>query len=82
MTKRTMQEWADFTGCYALKTSAGCNGCLVLLSEKPIWNDEAKYWQPVRHSNVNISVQDNYVPDLKAHDYRVLVEPHTKEMAR
>lgn len=74
MTKHTMQEWADFTGCYVAKNCARNGICLY--DKKP---------QVRKFIGIDMwigefcaVIKGDLVADLAEHDWRVLVKPHTE----
>lgn len=92
MIKRTMQEWADFLGCYVVKqirdyieyekhTIFNCPECRWLV-EKPSYttadDNVPLYWNTIDHKSKNFD-WDLLPCDLDEHEWNVLVEPHTDE---
>lgn len=74
MTKHTMQEWADFTGCYVAKSRSQSGVCLY--GEKP----QLERWFSIKlwAGEFCAVIKGDLVADFATHDYRVLVEPHTE----
>lgn len=82
MIKRTMQEWADFTGCYVTKCGDEY-GDIWLHDGKPsiddnnIWNGTPlcilDFFDFEKSEYIGVPITD-----AKDHDWRVLVEPKNK----
>lgn len=75
MIARTMQEWADFTGCYAAKNK-DYDATLVLFEREP-WLCDTKWTGGGRYARI-VDKRGEFLSDIAEHDWRVLVEPHTE----
>lgn len=79
MIKRTMQEWADFTGCYVAKSKM--TGDIWLHDGKPIIDTDLDVWNGVPACLLaffdveRADYIETPIIDAKDHDWRVLVEP-------
>lgn len=73
MIKRTMQEWADFTGCYAIRDDEPSD--VFLCTAYPTIDLDMGGW--LSH-NTCLEIDSDLVADFAEHDWRVLVEPHSE----
>lgn len=73
MKKRTMQEWADFTGCYVVREGETDN--IIFCATLPTIDYEIEGWNA---SSPWAEVSCDFVADFAEHDWRVLVEPHAE----
>lgn len=81
MKKHTMQEWADFLGCYVAKDK-NARVCSHVCKPKIVNNKEwgsldiTTYLGCIISRGLDYYYEHGFVPlDLEEHDWRVLVEP-------
>lgn len=78
MKKHTMQEIADFFGCYVAQFK---NGSVFFYSAPPLLFESAGGW--AMHSDEKLRLKfdsktTSALVDTRGHDWRVLVEPHAE----
>lgn len=79
MKQHTMQEWADWTGCYVAQDNISGDVYLYkyvpeLLRTHGMW--EAKI---INHVCDGYEIDVDFVSDAATHDWAVLVKPNTEE---